>query len=158
MAKITYFILLIFFSLSLQAQVYRCDGPSGPVYSQMPCAADAEHLVDYDPHEEAVADAGPENGQEIAGEPAQKPPTAMENFVATLYKQRQQQIGDMDKKIDRLQNQLNNQGEGELDDGTRASITAELSTLKSERDSVSEQYVALISEAESRAGSAEGAD
>ena len=39
------FMLTVAFAVALvgnsQAQVYRCDGPAGPIFSQVPCAPDA---------------------------------------------------------------------------------------------------------------------
>ena len=32
-------------SASASAQIYRCDGPSGPVFSQTPCAPTADRIV-----------------------------------------------------------------------------------------------------------------
>ncbi|WP_155986729.1 DUF4124 domain-containing protein, partial [Thioalkalivibrio sp. AKL8] len=36
--------IVLAFSVAAEAQVYRCDGPSGPVFSQAPCAADAAEV------------------------------------------------------------------------------------------------------------------
>lgn len=160
MAKPTRLILfLIFtFSLSLQAQVYRCDGPNGPVYAQMPCAKNAERLADFDPVVELNQDKELAQEQEESAEAILSQPSAMEKFVATLYTQRHQQLGELDRTIAQMETRLDGQGDEELDEESRASIKAELSMLKSERDSVSEQYTSLISEAENRASIAEAED
>jgi len=43
-------MLVLFLSAaSVCAQVYRCDGPSGPVFSQIPCAPDARPVESIEP-------------------------------------------------------------------------------------------------------------
>lgn len=145
MIRNTFFFLVLFFPLSLQAQVYRCAGADGPVYSQMPCAENAERLTSYDP----VVDIEPETPVEAV----EKQPTAMESFVVTLHNQRQLQMGELDENIARLQELLDAGGEQAADEPSRAAIASELASLKSERDSISDQYTSLISEAERRAQS-----
>jgi hypothetical protein len=153
MAKFTVYVLLSMISLTLHAQVYRCDGPGGPVYSQMPCSEDAERLPDFEPVEDPGAQSGEDKGPEDGVEAEPEPPSAMENFVATLHKQREQQIGELDHRIVRLENQLNREGDDALREDARNSVGAELLALKSERKSVADQYATLIAEAQSRAAS-----
>ena len=103
MARLSFFVLILLFSISLQAQVYRCDSAEGPVYSQMPCAENAERLQAYDPVVE------PEAAESVTENVKQ--PTAMENFVMTLHKQRQQQMSELDARISQLQLQIGATGE-----------------------------------------------
>ncbi len=145
MIKIVFFYLVFLFPLSLQAQVYRCDGADGLVYSQMPCAENAERLAAYDP----VLDVEVEKPVGAV----EKQPSAMENFVITLNNQRRQQMLELDGNITRLQEQIAADGEQAPDESERAAMESELSTLKSERESISDQYASLISEAERRANS-----
>ena len=46
------FFLFLLFPLVLQAQVYHCDGPDGPVYSQIPCDENAEQVAILDSQRE----------------------------------------------------------------------------------------------------------
>jgi hypothetical protein len=147
MIKIVFSSLVLFLPLSLQAQVYRCDSSQGPVFSQMPCAADAERLVSYDPVIEIES--------EQATKTIEKPPSAMENFVITLHQQQQRQMAELDDRITQLKSQIAGDGEHQPDENLQKALTTRLATLTAERESVSNQYVALINEAESRAFSAD---
>ena len=154
MARKSLLFLLIFLPLSLQAQVYRCDGPNGLVYSQIPCDENAEIVVIYDPVSKAEDDdSEPGSGQEEAEEIVEKPPTPMENFIATLHSQRQQQIGEIDANIADLKDLLDAEGEEALEEADRKAAASQLAALQSDRNSIAEQYASLISEAEQRAGS-----
>jgi len=155
MANSACFILLVFLSLPVHAQVYHCKGPAGPVYSQMPCAEDAERLTDYDPVVKRSAGSDSEQGQGQAVV-SQEQSNTMEHFVATLQKQRQQQMSELDQNIAQMQSQLDSDQAEDRNESDHAALAAELAALISERESVSEQYTALIAEAERRAGSAEG--
>jgi hypothetical protein len=148
--------LFIFLPLSLQAQVYHCDGPGAPVYSQIPCAENAEIVTIYDPAAQSVNasepdsnQAGSEQDDEI--EAVVEPPSPMENFVATLNSQRQQQLAEIDENIARLKKSLKSEGELALDEMDRQSAVDQLAALESDRSSIDEQYASLISEAEQRA-------
>jgi len=145
MTRLSLFVLVLLFSLNLQAQVYRCDSADGPVYSQMPCSENAERLPAYDPAVDTVeAEPVPSTV---------KQPTAMENFVMTLHRQRQQQMSEMDARISQLQSQIDATGEQAPDASQISDLRAELVVVQSERLSISDQYATLISEAERRAGS-----
>jgi hypothetical protein len=154
MAGKTLLFLLIFAPLSLQAEVYRCDGADGLVYSQIPCDENAEIVVIYDPVAKAEDDGSePDSGQGEAEEIVEKPPTPMENFIATLNGQRQQQIGEIDATIAHLKGLLNAEGEQALEEEDRKAVESQLATLQSDRNSIAEQYASMISEAEQRTGS-----
>jgi hypothetical protein len=153
MAKKPLLFLLIFLPLSLQAQVYRCDGPDGPVFSQIPCAENAEVVAIYDPAAKSAEASEPDPMQDEVIEPVLEPPTPMENFVATLHSQRQQQLADLDENIADLKGSLKAEGEQALDDADRQTASEKLAALESDRISIDQQYASLISEAERRAGS-----
>jgi len=86
-------------------------------------------------------------------EPVVEPPSAMENFIATLHRQQQEQLAEIDENIVRLKKQLHAEGDEVLDEAGRKQVISELSSLESTRKSVSSQYDALIAEASSRTGS-----
>jgi hypothetical protein len=153
MAKKPLLFLLIFLPLSLQAQVYRCDGPDGPVFSQIPCAENAEVVAIYDPAAKSADASEPDPMRDEVIEPVLEPPTPMENFVATLHSQRQQQLADLDENIADLKGSLKAEGEQALDDADRQTASEKLAALESDRISIDQQYASLISEAERRAGS-----
>lgn len=150
------FFLLLILPLSAQSQVYHCDGPEGPVYSQIPCEANAERLVIYDPPVKPDDDSqhGSDQAEDI--EAVEQPATPMESFVATLHSQRREQLEAIDEEIHRLKESLEAEGDQALKENERQSAFAKLSSLESDRSSIDEQYASLISEAERRAGSVQG--
>lgn len=158
MLRLMILFVLFFSPLTLEAQVYRCDTPEGTIYSQMPCAENAERLPEFDPVVEAETGSGPEVPSLVDDAPAVEPPTAMENFISTLEKQRDQQFGTIDANMQTLQEQLDAAGENAPDERTREMLERELATLASERVSIREQYASLISEAVDRAESGRGVD
>jgi hypothetical protein len=158
MLRLMILFVLFFSSLSLEAQVYRCDTPEGSIYSQMPCAENAERLPEFDPVIEAETGPGAEVPALADDAPAVKQPTPMENFISTLEKQRDQQFGTIDANMQTLQEQLDATGENAPDDRTREMLERELATLASERVSIREQYASLISEAVDRTESGRGVD
>ena len=154
MARITILILILMSPMTLQAQVYRCDSPNGPVYSQIPCDENAERLTRYDPV--VKAEEAPELNAESAtdSEATERRLSPMETFVTTLHNQRQQQVAEIDSNITYLKQQLNATGELAIEESNREFLESDLARLEDERTSIVEQYARLISEAESRAGPA----
>jgi len=147
MPRLIFLLVLFLVPMTLEAQVYRCDTPEGSIYSQLPCSDSAERLPEFDP----VVEAETLSVSETEGiEPAVKPPSAMENFISTLEKQREQQFNTIDANMRTLQQQLDTTGEEAPDEGTRAMLERELATLASERESIGDQYAALIREAANR--------
>jgi len=144
--------LIILLPVSLHAQVYRCDGRDGPVYSQIPCEENAEMVVIYDPVAKTDDDPALVSEQDEPVETVEKQPTPMENFVTTLHNQRRQQIGQIDQTIIQLKEMLEAEGEQALEEPEREAAASKLATLESDRDSIVEQYASLIGEAERRAG------
>jgi hypothetical protein len=158
MLRIMILFVLFFSTLPLEAQVYRCDTPEGTIYSQMPCAENAERLPEFDPVVEAETGPGAEMPGLAEDAPVAKQPTAMENFISTLEKQRDQQFGTIDANVRTLQEQLDATGENAPDERAREMLERELATLATERVSIREQYASLISEALDRAESGRGVD
>ena len=154
MPRLTLLFALFAIPLAAEAQVYRCDTAEGTIYSQMPCAENAERLPQYDPVVETEQAAATKSTDDSAAPPAVKPPSAMENFISTLEKQRDQQISAIDTNMQALKDQLNATGEDAPDERTREMLELELAKLSSDRVSIDDQYASLISEAANRAGSA----
>jgi len=150
MPRLAFLFVLFFSPLTLEAQVYRCNTSEGTIYSQMPCAENAERLPEFDPAVDAASESPSEKSGVVSDPPKAKQPTAMENFIATLEKQREQQTGTIDANIRTLQQQLDATGENAPDQPTRAMLERELAALTSERTSISDQYAALIREASNR--------
>ena len=144
---------VLFLPLTLSAQVYRCDGPGGPVYSQIPCGENAEQIEIHDPMMRNDKEDITGIVQSSEEEHVVEPPSAMENFIATLHRQQQEQLAEIDENIVRLKKQLHAEGDEVLDEAGRKQVISELSSLESARKSVSSQYDALIAEASSRTGS-----
>lgn len=155
MTRFSFLICLFFMPLTLQAQVYRCDTSEGTIYSQMPCAENAERLAEYDAEVEVDISEGA-SASENSPEPEVKQPSAMENFISTLEKQRAAQFRTIDANIRTLQLQLNATGTEAPDESTREMLETELATLTTERTSINDQYVAMINEASNRTGSGQG--
>ena len=144
-------IPLLVFPLSLSAQVYRCDGPGGPIYSQLPCAQDAELVIIHDPVMQKQLKNAADDGQVIHQEPVKSRADSMESFVKTLHKQRQQQLAEIDASISRLKDQLEAPDEQEQpSEPVRKHINAEVDSLQSTRLAINTQYDSLIAEAERR--------
>lgn len=158
MARIKFLILLFFIPLTLQAQVYRCDTPEGTIYSQMPCADNAERLIEYDPQVSVESDAPASTDGSEADEPEDRQPTGMEAFIFTLERQREEQFSTIDANIRSLQQQLDETGDGKPDEEARVVLETNLADLRTERSAINDQYAALISEASNRAGVGQGAD
>ncbi len=146
---------VLFLPLTLSAQVYRCDGPGGLVYSQIPCGVNAEQLVIHDPMLRTDEEDTTSIDQRSEEEPVAEPPSAMEGFIATLHRQQREQIAEIDDNVARLKKLLYAEGDEAPDQSGRNHIVSELSSLKSARESVSRQYDSLIAEASSRTGSLE---
>lgn len=150
------FSLFLLLPLTLQAQVYRCDGPDGAVYSQLPCDENAEEVVIEDTRMLTEGN-GPKVEATGVGKAAgtqaleQAPVNLMDSFVATLVSQREIQIGEIDRKIAQERAYIRSDEFAEADRETRQSATGRLGDMQSERKSILEQYESLIREAERRA-------
>lgn len=147
-------------SSCLEAQVYRCEGDSGVVYSDMPCSETAQEIVldvvqpatDTDQPQFRVATAGAEAApQAEQAEPGiDQGEQNISQFLKMLHDQRRQQMGEIDQSIDSLQAQTEGDAFKQLDPERQAEIISELDRLVSSRESILEEYAALIQEAQSR--------
>lgn len=155
MAGKAFFMSVLFLPLTVSAQVYRCDGPGGLVYSQIPCGENAEQLELHDPMLRTDEEDITNIDQRSEEEPVVEPPNAMEGFIATLHRQQREQLAEIDENAARLKKLLHAEGDEVPDESVRNHIISELAALKSTRESVSRQYDSLIAEASSRTGSLE---
>ena len=151
MTRSAFIIVLFFMPLTLQAQVYRCDTSQGTIYSQMPCAENAERLPQFDQAVDETATGAEASGSVEAD--VESAPSAMENFISTLRNQRSSQLREIDGSINDLEEQLKAEGEESPDELTREMLTNQLVALADERRSIDDQYEALIREATQRTGS-----
>jgi hypothetical protein len=150
------FPLFFFLPLVLQAQVYRCDGPDGAIYSQIPCEENAEEVTIEDTRMLTEggdsSDTLPEAGRDAAAEDLDSAPVnLMDSFVTTLVSQRESQIGEIDRKIAEERVFISSDEFNEADEETRSNAIGRLAKMQSERQSILEQYESLIQEAERRA-------
>ena len=74
----------------LQAQVYKCDGPEGTVFSDMPCGESAEQ-IEVEGMEPATEDL--EEEQEVAEAAVPDKKQSYQNFLGVLHSQKQFKIG-----------------------------------------------------------------
>ncbi len=155
MAGKAFFLSVFFLPLTLNAQVYRCDGPGGPVYSQIPCGENAEQLELHDPMLRTDAEDIASIDQRSEEDPVVEPRSAMEGFIATLHRQQREQLAKIDEDTTHLKKLLYAEGDEAPDESARNHIVSELVSLKSVRESVSRQYNSLIAEASRRTGSLE---
>lgn len=153
MAGKAFLLSVLFLPLTVSAQVYRCDGPGGPVYSQIPCGENAEQLEIHDPMLRTGEADIASIDQRSEEDPVVEPPSAMEGFIATLHRQQREQLAEIDENATRLKKLLYAEGDEAPDESVRNYIVSELASLKSARESVSKQYDSLIAEASSRTGS-----
>ena len=143
------FFLLLFFPLALQAQVYHCDGPNGPIYSQIPCEEDAEQVLILDSQREA--DDGDVGDAEAEAEAIEETPTERLNtFIATLEKQREAHIDQINRNIENMRQQMASDDFASTDNATKEEFRKSLLGMEMERESILDQYDALIDEAERR--------
>jgi hypothetical protein len=155
MPRLTLLFALFLTAVTTEAQVYRCDTAEGTIYSQLPCAENAERLPQYDPVVEADSSPSADTSGAETSLPEADAPSAMENFISTLERQRDQQIGSIDANMQTLRDQLDASGEAAPDERTREMLEFELAQLTSDRASIQDQYASLISEAANRADAAE---
>lgn len=144
----------------LEAQVYRCEGASGVIYTDMPCGETAQEIV-LDVVQPATDSVPPSNqvatADAVAATQAEQPESAIaegeqniSQFLNMLHDQRRQQMGEIDQTIDSLRAQTEGDAFSQLDPERQAEIIAELNQLVSSREAILEEYSALIREAQSR--------
>ena len=143
------FFLFLFFPLALQAQVYHCGGPDGPVYSQIPCEDNAEQVTT--PDTQMVADDGDVGDPEPRQDPeavVETPAERLNTFIATLEKQRQAHVGQIDRNIASMKRQMASDDFTNTDEATQEEFRSSLFDMQVERDSIIDKYDALVDEAE----------
>lgn len=151
------FSLYFLLPLALQAQVYRCESGDGPVYSQLPCAENAEvvEIEDYttSPGEEAV----PAVATGVSADRfAQSRANSMEHFLTTLLNQREVQLGEIDEVITGLREFIASAEYAEAAEEIQAEADGRLNVMESKRQSIVDQYESLIREVEQRAAAQSG--
>lgn len=147
----------------LLAQVYRCESASGVTYSDMPCGASAEQIVVAGDVMDsrglgASIPAEPVSGQgaqSLTGEPVEAGATDegepnLNDFLAMLRAQRQQQIGEIDSQLLQLKQRAASAEFLEMEAGEQDQLNRQIAQLESDRASILSEYDALIAEAERR--------
>ncbi len=158
--------LLMAASTSLSAQVYRCESPSGITFSDMPCSDSAEQIeVSGDVMDSrgvgsstsaAVADGSGELDSSLDSE-GQTPPEFQDSpqgniqqFVATLEAQREQQLAQVDRQLSQLRQEAGSDVFASFDPEYQNDVLNRIETLESARINITEEYAALIAEANRR--------
>ena len=148
-----FMLALLFIPCASQAAVYKCSTESDTYFSQIPCEENAEVVAIEDTTmftDEAHGAISTPAETELAAPPKRSPEDNMRDFVETLQRQRMEQLEDMDDQIIALE-ELIESGDGEDNDESRlAQLNQRLNQLNADRNSVVEQYAALIEEAEKR--------
>ncbi len=142
--------LFLFSPLALQAQVYRCDGPDGPIYSQIPCEDNAEQVAILDLQGVTGSDVGDPEGRQEPEAIEETPTDRLNTFIATLEKQRRAHIDQINHNIETMNQQMASDDFTSTDNATKEEFRKSLLGMEMERDSIPEQYDALIDEAERR--------
>lgn len=142
--RIAWPLLLLFVSGNTVAEIYRCEGPGGPVYTDHPCGP--EVVI-----EDTTAGLGgqvlPATLDELQAKKAQR---AQRRFAGALYSWRDEEVAAIDRQIAALQasqaRSLNN-----LAGATRsAGIDQQIAALRQARaetvNAVQDQVVGLRQE------------
>ena len=138
------------------AQVYRCEGESGTTYSDLPCGDTAEEI-----HLEGIAllssEDAPEGGGEDTGSASTQAAARitgeqedLNSFLEILRKQREYQVGEIDKHLDSLRAQTDSEAFLEQDEAAQQAVNDQIASLESNKASILAEYEALIAEAQSR--------
>lgn len=108
---------LLLAASSASAQIYKCTDANGqPVFSDRPCASNAE-VVEIDVPEASGTDLGGSEGFEgVARDNAQR---SAERKVERIEAYLRRLQDDHNRKIDRLDDQLSDLGYSKLDSSTR---------------------------------------
>jgi len=146
-------VLLLLLPVTLQAQIYRCASEGATYYSQIPCANDAQEVVidDHPMFSESAPDskAKPEE-QPAAERRARSQADSMKEFIATLRRQRAEQLQQLDSDIAKLEAKLSAGGDPAADPAQQMASSQQLKNLLSSRSSIVEQYDSMLAEAERR--------
>jgi len=147
-------IALLLIPCASQAAVYKCSTEGDTYFSQIPCEENAE-VVEI---EDTAMFSDPALGAVAAVETTEtsdSPPRTQEqnlrDFVETLQRQRLEQVEKIDDNIIAVEALMSLSGEAEADEAAQAELTEQLKQLNEDRNSIIDQYAAMISEAERRA-------
>lgn len=136
---------------ALNAQVYRCEGPNGPVYSDMPCSDSAEEIAveGMEPKAEAEAEAEAVPEASAAAEvPDQR--QSYRNFLGVLNSQKLFKIGEVDRELTRLKETRESAGFEDLSMADQQRVMDQIADLELERETIENEYDGLIAEMERR--------
>jgi hypothetical protein len=131
-----------------QAQIYRCEGPQGVEFSDMPCGESAEE-VELEVLEPATGTG--DMSAAVNGEDALPQETdTLAQFLQILHNQREVQINEIDRNIAILKSQAEGYSDESGDGSVLIELNAQIAEMETNRASVLEEYEALIAEAERR--------
>lgn len=137
----------------LHAQVYRCETASGVTFSDMPCGDSAEQIeVAGDVMDSrGVGSSMPTEAEGVdplpAANGAQDPQQGMQQFLATLETQREQQLSQIDAQLRLLRDQYNSDEFTTLESTQQDAVRGRISELESQRADLEREYASLIAEA-----------
>jgi hypothetical protein len=146
-------LMLLLMPAMLQAQVYRCESQGDTYFSQIPCTEN-EQTVEFDDRKmnsEAGQVAVAPRSQDTGAEEAVKSPKQrLEEFVATLEQQREQQMEILNHDIANIETRMKSIDNDPASEQEQAAYNEELARLQQARLSVESQYQTIIAEARSR--------
>ena len=148
-----FMVALLLIPCASQAAVYKCSTEGDTYFSQIPCEENAE-VVEI---EETTMFSDPALGavsatetNEVSASPPRTQEQNLRDFVETLQRQRLEQVEKIDDNIIAIEALMSLGGEAEAGEADQAELTEQLNHLNEERDSIIDQYAAMISEAERR--------
>ena len=131
----------------LQAQVYKCDGPDGTVFSDMPCGDSAEEIA-VEGMETETAEAEAETAE--AATPVPDTKQSYQNFLGVLNSQKQFKIGEVDRQLAELRESAGGVGFADMPMADQQRISDQIADLEMERETIIAEYDGLIEEMERR--------
>jgi len=132
----------------LYAQVYKCDGPTGTVFSDMPCGDSAEEIEVEGMEPEPVVLEDAEIEEDSADVPDKE--QSYRNFLGVLNSQKLFKIGEVDRELTSLRDTASSPGFEEMTDAERLTVTDQIADLERERETIVAEYDGLIAEMERR--------
>jgi hypothetical protein len=138
--------------LAAGAQVYRCDGRDGPIFSQTPCAESAEAVSIDDSRMFSSPDsmqAAAANGAAHAGEEG----TAidLDDFLERLEEQRSTELAQFDSQIAQIRERMSRPLYPYIGEDAQQRVENDLKRLEAGRAAKVEEYADLEAEARRRA-------
>lgn len=148
-----FMVFLLFIPCVAQAAVYKCSSESDTYFSQIPCEENAE-VVEFEDNalfseSSSTALATPEPSEPPA-DVQRTPADNLREFVETLQRQRLEQVEKIDENIIALEALMEASASSDGSSPEQARLVEQIENLNEERKSISDQYAAMISEAESR--------